>query len=352
MRTSVSARSANRERATTRLEPADLWRLGVLPVLAVGAVAGLFGVYWDIAWHIDKGRDSFFSPPHTFIYLAMLAALTMSVYGLARDRRGSRWHLSVGRLRLHPGLLIVAVAAGLELFFAPADELWHRVFGADATLWGPMHLIGLSALALLAFGGLVSAWVERALAASADRQAFFARLAVGFGAALLGLSVLFLAEYEYRVPAFPMFWQPLLITALPVFALVLLARLRPVPFAATWAALGFTALRLALAGFLMLTAGQDLAGLSRPALPLLLITGLAADLLAPRLPLWALGLALGLTGFLSNWALVLAFGGLPWHAGALALGLPLGLLLAVGAAYLGAVVAGALSGVRPAARAP
>lgn len=340
--------SATRPSASVRAAGRDLWQLGVLPVLALGALSGLLGVYWDIAWHIDKGRDSFFTPPHNFIYSAILATLFASLYGLLRDRRATALHLPLGRARLHPGLLIVAVAAALDLFFAPADELWHRLFGIDVTLWAPMHLIGLSALTLLAFGGLVTSWLERALSESARRQRFFARLTVAFAALLLALMGLWLAEYEFNVPAFPMFWHPLLLTGLPVLLLVLMAWLKPVPWAATWTALGFSALRLGLAGALMATASFDLAGLTRPAIPLLLLGGLAADLLVThRLPLWLTGLVLGAVGFLSNYALVLATGELNWYPAALLVGVPAGLALAVALAYLGDAVAGALGAAQP-----
>jgi hypothetical protein len=44
----------------TRAEK-DLWSMGVLPVMALGALSSLIGVYWDIAWHVDIGRDTFFN---------------------------------------------------------------------------------------------------------------------------------------------------------------------------------------------------------------------------------------------------------------------------------------------------
>ena len=61
----------------------DLWQIGVLPVLALGSLAGLLGVYWDIAWHIDIGRDSFFTLPHNFIYAFMTIVLGVSLYGFS-----------------------------------------------------------------------------------------------------------------------------------------------------------------------------------------------------------------------------------------------------------------------------
>ena len=338
----MSAKTGTVPREKNAEPAADLWRSGLLPVLALGALAGLLGIYWDIAWHIDKGRDSFFTPPHNFIYLSILIVLLMSVYGLVRDRRQSPLHLRLGRFRVHPGVLIVAVGAGLELFFAPADELWHRVFGLDVTLWAPMHLIGVTGLTLYAFGGLVTSWVERRLALTEKRKRLFGYVSVFFAAALLGWTMLLLAEYEFGTPAFPMFWQPLLLMGLPVFVLVLLARLKPVPWAATWTAVAFTGLRLLLAGLLLTTSRFDLAGDSRPAIPLLVLSGVAADLLVRRgAPTWLTGSVVAAVTLVSNLPLTV-LSELSWYAGALLRGVPAGFVLAIVMAYLGRATTDAL----------
>ncbi|CAA9570149.1 MAG: hypothetical protein AVDCRST_MAG86-1575 [uncultured Truepera sp.] len=321
----------------------DLWSLGVLPVMMVGAVSGIVGLYWDVAWHVDKGRDSFFTPPHNFLYGAIAIVLLMSVVALVRDRRDTPLHLPIGRLRLHPGVLIVAVGAALELFFAPADELWHRLFGPDATLWAPMHLVGLTGLTLAAFGSLVSAWVETRLATEPARKRLFALVTLFFAAILLAWSAVLMAEFEFYIQVFPTFWHPLLLTGLPAFTLVLMARLRPLPWAATLTALGFGALRLLLAVFLMGTSALDLAGDTRPLIPVFILAGLAADLLVSRLPAWAVGLAVGATSLLTNWFLVGTVGLMSWHRGALLVGVPLGLLLACVLGVLGSLAAKALA---------
>ncbi|UCH25418.1 MAG: hypothetical protein JSV66_16030 [Trueperaceae bacterium] len=328
--------------ASVSRREADLWNLGVLPILVLGSLSGLLGVYWDISWHIDKGRDTFFTPPHNFIYLAILIVLVMSLYALVRDRRESPLHLTVGRFRLHPGVLIVSVGAALELFFTPADELWHRLFGMDVTLWAPMHLIGVMGLSLLGFGGLITSWIERRLSAHRVRQQLFGYSSLLFAATFLGWSMLFLAEYEFNIPAFPMLWHPLLLAGLPTFTLVLVANLRPVPWAATWTAVLFTLIRGLLAGWLMTSAGFDLAGETRPLIPMLIVSGLAADLLVRRrLPRWQLGFILGVISLLANLPLVEA-AKINWHSGALLTGVPLGLALSMALAYLGAAVAAAL----------
>jgi hypothetical protein len=318
----------------------DLWSLGVLPVLALGSLVGLTGVYWDIAWHIDKGRDSFFSPPHNLIYAFMLIVLVMSLYGLLRDQRSTPFHLKVGRLNLHPGLLIVAVGAMLVLFFAPADELWHRIFGPDATLWGPMHLIGLVGFTMATFGGLLSCWLERSL--TPNRQRLFSISTFFFAVVLLGWTMLYLAEYEYRIQVFPTFWHSLLLLGLPTFTLVLAARLSSFRWAATLTALAFTVFRLLLAGFLSLTASYDLAGQSKPALPILIATAFMIDVLVQRKArLWLVGLVGALVTFGSNY-----FQQQTWYAGALAMGVPLGLILSVILAYLANAVATSLPSKR------
>ncbi len=311
----------------------DLWSLGILPVLAIGSLAGLVGVYWDIAWHIDKGRDSFFSPPHNLIYAFMLIVLVMSLYGLLRDRRATAFHLQIGKLSLHPGLLIVAVGAMLVLFFAPADDLWHRVFGPDATLWGPMHLIGLLGFTTATFGGLLSCWLERSVS---KRLRLFSISNFFFAVILLGWTMLYLAEYEYRIQVFPIFWQPLLLMGLPTFTLVLVAKLSSARWAATVTSLAFSVFRLLLASYLALTANYDLAGQSKPMIPVLIATGLVVDLLIQRnVPLWLVGLMAALVSFAANYFQHQQ----NWYTGALVLGLPLGIFLSVVLAYLASAVA-------------
>ena len=321
----------------------DLWTLGVLPVLALGALAGLLGIYWDVAWHIDVGRNTFFTPPHNFLFASIAVVLATSFYGLLRDRRDTPFHLRWGTLRLHPGVLIVAVGAALELLFAPMDELWHQLFGLDVTLWAPMHLIGILGLTLASFGGLVSAWLEQRLAVNEARRRHFGRVTLFFAAAVLGWTLLLLAEFDFNTPQFPSFWHPVLLTGLPPLVLVLVRTLTARRWAATLTALLYTAFRLGLAGGLTTTASLDLAGDTRPLIPLLLVAGLAVDLLARRdHPGWLLGLAAGAVILLTNWPLVALGGGIVWYPEVLARAVLPGLALAAATGASGAWVAGSL----------
>src|SRR2546428_13726742 len=46
-----------------------------IAVAIVSGAAGMVGVYLDTAWHRTVGRDSFFIPPHVFIYCGGLGVL-------------------------------------------------------------------------------------------------------------------------------------------------------------------------------------------------------------------------------------------------------------------------------------
>lgn len=328
----------------------DLWNLGVLPVMALGALSSLLGVNWDIAWHIDKGRDTFFTMPHNFIYGAMLIVLMVSLYGLLRDRRHTNLHLSIAGRSLHPGLLIGVVAAAMILFFAPADELWHRFFGVDATLWGPMHLVGLTGFGLFSFAGLVSSHIEREIASDAARKTLFSRFTVFFAAMLLGSLVLLLAEYEFNVTQFEVYFHPILLAGLTVFPMILISSLRPRLWSATVTALIFTLVRLILIGWLTYSSSIDLAGQSKPAIPVLILSAIAIDLMVARqLPGWLVGLVAGAITLVVNVFAVNLYGVMPWTVDTLIVGVPVGLILA---ALLGALAARVAAQIEPSSRTP
>lgn len=325
----------------------DLWSLGLLPVLLAGGVLALIGIYWDIAWHIDIGRDTFFTLPHNFLYTSIVIVLLVSGYGLWRDRRETPFHLRLGALRLHPGVLVIAVAAALELVFAPLDELWHQLFGPDVALWAPMHLVGLLAIGVANFGGLVASWVERSVTPDGGRRLLFSRVAIAYASLLLAWSMLLLAEFEYSIIQFPLILHPILLAALPSFVLVLVARLGLGRYAATSAALLFTGVRLVLAGLLMVTASYGLAGWSRPMIPVLLVSAVAVDLLTRKgTPSWAIGAVAALLGLGSNALLVVRGDGLAWPVGDLLLAIVPAVLLSSVLAGAGDWVAGALRGER------
>src|ERR1700751_4123504 len=107
------------------------------------------------------------------------------------------------------GLLITACGA-FALSGFPLDDIWHRLFGQDVTLWGPTHIqmIGGASLATLAM------WVlavegERAAAGAdkpVDPKAMLRILISLAGAFLIGMSTL-QAEFDFGVPQFNQLFQ-------------------------------------------------------------------------------------------------------------------------------------------------
>src|SRR3954451_25314198 len=57
-------------------------------VTAVSLLIAVFGFYWDVAWHIDKGRDDgpFGTPAHYFIIAGLLGIALAGVLSVVLDK--------------------------------------------------------------------------------------------------------------------------------------------------------------------------------------------------------------------------------------------------------------------------
>jgi hypothetical protein len=136
----AAARAAHSPLAIRR---AALWGL-LLSKLITG-----WGVQWDIQWHVLIGRDSFWIPPHVMTYAGVALAVLLSAGVLIRETLSSAPPL-VGDARIRVlgfrgtrGFHLAAWGIGLTVLAAPIDDLWHRLFGLDVTLWSPPHLLGI-----------------------------------------------------------------------------------------------------------------------------------------------------------------------------------------------------------------
>jgi hypothetical protein len=142
----------------TRVDSVGLYRVALWVLLGANLLAG-WGVQWDIQWHVRIGRDTFWIPPHVMTYSGV-AILVLASFGvLARD---TLRHLLAGRapegtervlgLTGTPGFLLAACGIALTVLAAPIDDLWHRLFGIDVTLWSPPHLLGLVGVTINTLG--------------------------------------------------------------------------------------------------------------------------------------------------------------------------------------------------------
>ena len=124
-----------------------VWRRGALWGLLGAKVVSTWGVQWDIQWHTLIGRDSFWIAPHLMTYAGVAATVVLSFGVLAATTLcpSSRADDVVRVLGLTGtrGFHLATWGVALTVLAAPIDDLWHRLFGLDVTLWSPPHLLGL-----------------------------------------------------------------------------------------------------------------------------------------------------------------------------------------------------------------
>ena len=244
--------------------------------LGIVLLVAVFGMYWDISLHIDDGRDPgpLANPAHYFILAGLFGVFIAGVLGVALTDRPTRtsfkiaegWHAPIGAV-----MMAICGAASLSAF--PLDDVWHRIFGQDVTLWGPTHLmlIGGASLSMLGAWALHIEGDEERQAA--DRPLWHLARYQEFmlaGAFLVGLST-FQAEFDFSVPQFSLLLQPVLIMIAAGIALVT-ARIRLGPGGAIAALLGFWAIR----GLLALLVGPVF-GQTIPTFPIYLVEALVVE---------------------------------------------------------------------------
>ncbi|MBL8777507.1 MAG: hypothetical protein JNK12_16310 [Acidimicrobiales bacterium] len=322
-------------------------------ITGVSLLVAVVGYYWDVSWHIDRGRDpgAFANPAHWLIIIGLDGIAFAGVLALILGDRETRssvelrpgWHVPVG------GILL-ALCGLIALAGFPADDLWHRLFGQDVTAWGPTHIqmIGGASLATLAAWAL---GVEGARcraprpADPTDAQRRQARRDAALdrgrdilagGGFLIGLSTLQI-EFDFGVPQFRQLFHPVMIVLAASIALVAV-RIR----AGRGAALAAVAFFLVVNGTLSWAITEPL-GRSTMHFPLYLVEALVVEAVAlviPRRRQVTLGLVAGLgiatVGLAAEWAWTHVFFPLPWGTALL----PEAPLLALVAGAAGGVLGG------------
>ena len=323
-----------------------------LPVLVFTSsiICALFGFIWDVSWHIGNGRDPgpLANPAHYFIIIGLFGVflggmlaivLPFGKPGPAAVRITRDWYAPVG------GVLMAGCGLYAMIGF-PLDDIWHRIFGQDVTLWGPTHLMLIGGACFSLFAVLM---LEReGEAAQAEEVAFGAFITflryLSFGGMFIGLSV-YQIEYDFGVEQFRLVLQPMMIAAAAALAAVA-ARITMGRGAAILAALFAIALR----GGVALLVGPVL-GAAINWFPLYLSPALAVELVALT-PLFkrpiafgaVSGLAVGTVGLSLESLWIGAVYHYPWPTKmwgeALAMAVPVAVLTGVCGALFGMVITG------------
>ncbi|HEX2053504.1 MAG TPA: hypothetical protein VHJ78_07260 [Actinomycetota bacterium] len=218
---------------------------GSLSGLLVLLVAAM-GLYWDVAWHVDLGRDELLlNPSHTMILLGLgglmyAAAIATTFATLDGANVGLRYKKLV-----IPWSALALFALGLGgIASFPFDELWHRAYGIDVTLWSPTHLqlLGGGGFATLAVWMMIA---EGHRGYTPNKVGRFIHI-MASGAALMGITI-FQGEFEFLVLQFQMAYYPVLVMLAAGFVLTA-ARIALGP----WGALKTALFYLGVRGFLVL----------------------------------------------------------------------------------------------------
>ena len=319
---------------------------------AVGYATGIasmliaaLGFFWDVAWHIDYGRDELlFTPGHSAILLGLgmipvAAALMVAIATLDRAEVGFRFR------SFHvpwTALTLAVLGCGAMIGF-PLDELWHRAYGVDVSMWGPTHITMIGGASLAPLTLLL---MLREAGPGRNPAAYRRITAVLAGATLVGCST-FQLEYDLGVSQWQQLLHPVLVSLAAGFALVVARRVLGVG-GALIATVHWLFMRTAIA-FIV---GGPLHHRT-PHFALYIGSALAVELAffiaQRRSPLAqgvVAGVLVGTVGLAADWAWTHVFGLEPWRGTLTGPRILVATAVAVAAAVLGIAAGRVIAGER------
>lgn len=338
------------------------WAALPLAIATPTLLLALFGLTWDESLHIDDGRDPgpLANPSHYFLLIGLFGIFTAGWLALVLPERGSRpgpasvritrdWHVPVG------GLLTM-LCGSVALAGFPLDDVSHRLFGQDVSLWGTTHLqmltgaaTGVVGLCILFREGVL---VEQARRGTAQEIVPFVRLPkladlaleklhyATLGGGLLGALSIFQGEYDFGVPQFRLIFHPILIAGMAAFALVAVRALAG-PGAALLAAVWFIVVRGVITLLVGPVFGETVATFPLYLAEALIVEAVAVALVATKRP-YAFGAVsgalIGSVGVLAGYGWSKVWVPLEWPAhmlpSAVALSVPVGIACGLLGAFL------------------
>jgi hypothetical protein len=325
--------------------------------LPIAFVAGslsvaVLGMYWDISIHIDEGRDPgpLANAAHYFILLGLFGIFFAGLLSITMPARCEKpsdaavkimdgWYAPLGGV-------LMTVSSSFALAAFPMDDVWHRIFGQDVTLWGPTHLVLIGGAGLATVGALIllAEGVRSrgdAMPRREPRWLLFRQASVA-GAFLVALST-FQAEFDFSVPQFRLVWHPTLLMLAAGIGLVT-ARL----MIGRGGALMAVAVYLVIRGLLSLYVGP-LTGHTALHFPLYIAEALVVEAIGLRMnterpiPFGAVaGLGVGTIGLAAEWGWTNVWYTTPWTSALVPEGIIAGVIAGVAGGVIGAFVGGCL----------
>ena len=205
-----------------------------IPTLFVASslIVALLGFLWDVSLHAGRGRDAgpLANPAHYLILYGLFALFVAGMAAVVYPRDGAKPGIASVRITRQwyaPVSGIFIAACGMyALIGFPLDDVWHRLFGQDVTLWGPTHLMliggaGLSTAGIILLHREAEFSEEWKRGVPSQGAEIFHKIALAsaFGGLLIGLSV-FQAEFDFGIAQFRMVLEPMMIAAAGAVALV------------------------------------------------------------------------------------------------------------------------------------
>jgi hypothetical protein len=340
------------------------WSSLPVTVQSASLLIAVFGMYWDISTHLDAGRDAgpFANASHYFILIGLFGIVFAGLLAifLPKEERPGQAAVKVPKGGWHAPLggVLIFLCGLIALSGFPLDDIWHRIFGQDVTLWGPTHLILFGGASLSVLGAVILTEEGRRAAPRADTSRppqpgrgegrMRSVLVVGFsGALLIGLST-FQGEFDFSVPQFRLIMHPVLLMIAASVALV-----------AARTYLGRGGALLAVAFYLLVRGALTLLvtplfGHSTLHFPLYLAEAVVVELVAlwikpSRTTLFGAvaGAAVGTFGLAAEWAWSYLWWTVEWPATLLPEAAIAGFVVAVAGGLIGASMGRALTGTAP-----
>ena len=321
-----------------------------LPSAVVGGalLIALVGMMWDISLHIADGRDEgpLANPAHYLILAGLFGVFSGGYFAMVLPK-GDPGPTSIKlteKWRAPLGGVLIAACGSFSLIGFPLDDVWHRIFGQDVTLWGPTHLMLIGGAAMTLVGQAVlmiegRRAVKRGEVASDVTELHWIawlRTVALTGALLLGLNT-FQAEFDFGVPQFRQVFGPMLVMLAATGSLIAV-RIWAGRGTALGAALFFIGVRGAVAFLVGPVLGEP-----TPFFHLYLVPAIAIELVALVIPVrqrplrfgLAAGAAVGTVGLAAEWAWSHVWMPIPWSLDLLPEGALLGFATAISGAAIG-----------------